>query len=79
MEKKKLFLGNLKYHTTQSEIEELISPFGTIVSIRLFEDKGFGFVEMQSEEESEKVISELNGKDFGGRTLKIDFALPPKN
>ena len=78
MEKKKLYLGNLNYSATSDEVRTLLSEFGNVASVNIIEEKGFGFAEMSTQEEAEKVLAELNGKDFKGRTLKIDFANPPK-
>lgn len=76
MEKKKLFFGNLNYSVTETEIRDILSPFGEVTSIRLFQDKGFGFVEFATEEGAQGAINELNDKDFKGRPLKLDFARP---
>ena len=78
MEKKKLYLGNLNYSASADEVRALLSEFGTVTNVNIIEEKGFGFAELSTQEEAERVLNELNGKEFKGRTLKIDFANPPK-
>ena len=76
MEKKKLFFGNLSYSVSEPELRDLLQPFGEVASIRLFQDKGFGFVEFVTEDGAQAAIDELNNKEFKGRPLKLDFARP---
>ena len=70
---KKLYVGNLGYGVSNSELEELFAPFGTIQSAQVITDretgrsKGFGFVEMGSDDEAQAAIKGLDGKDNGGR------------
>lgn len=77
---KKLYVGNLPYEITEEEITEAFSQFGTATSVKLISDrdtgrmKGFGFVEMESADEAQAVVDELNGKEVFGRTLKVDIA-----
>ena len=78
MEGSKLYVGNFTYSTTDSQLEELFSPFGEVKSASVIGDKGFGFVEMSSAEEAEKAKEALNETDFGGRTLRVDEARPQK-
>ncbi|MFA6437097.1 MAG: RNA-binding protein [Candidatus Paceibacterota bacterium] len=81
---KKLYVGNLSYNTTDKSLEEHFSQAGTVESAAVIMDrmsgrsKGFGFVEMASDEEAKKAIEMLNGKELDGRALKIDEARPPK-
>lgn len=77
----KLYVGNLSYSTRESEITELFSAYGQVVSAKIIENKGFGFVEMGSNEEAQGALDALNETEFGGRTLKIDEAKPmqPRN
>ena len=76
---KSIYVGNLPYGTTETEVRGMFEPFGTVSSIRMITDrdtgrlKGFGFVEMESAE-ANKAIRELDGKDFGGRSLKVNEA-----
>jgi RNA recognition motif-containing protein len=82
---KNIYVGNLPYSTTDEELEGIFTPFGTVNSSRIITDrytgrsKGFGFVEMESDEEAEKAINELNGTEVGGRVVKIDEAKPRRN
>jgi cold-inducible RNA-binding protein len=79
---KKLYVGNLSYDTNSSDLESLFAPFGTVQSAQVIEDretgrsKGFGFVEMTSDQEAEAAIQGLNGKDHGGRPLTVNEARP---
>lgn len=77
---KKLYVGNLPYEVTEEEIKEAFGQCGTATSVKLISDRetgrmrGFGFVEMESAEQAQAVVDELNGKEVFGRTLKIDIA-----
>jgi RNA recognition motif-containing protein len=81
----KLYVGNLSFGTTGYDLEELFGQVGTVQSANVVEDRetgrsrGFGFVEMSSQEEGEKAISEFNGKDFDGRSLTVNEAKPREN
>jgi len=74
MQSAKLYVGNLKYSATERELEELFSQFGEVKSVRIIGSRGFGFVEMGTPEEAERAMESLNGKEFLGRTLRIDEA-----
>lgn len=78
MEGTRLYVGNLKYAVTKDQLEKLFAAYGTVKEATVIEGKGFGFVEMASPEEAAKAKDELNGKDYEGRTLRIDIARPPK-
>lgn len=77
-----IYVGNLSYDTSEGDLSEYFGEFGTVESVKIISDrysgrsKGFGFVEMADDEEGEKAVNELNGKEFQGRTLKIDKARP---
>ncbi|QQG37637.1 MAG: RNA-binding protein [Candidatus Kaiserbacteria bacterium] len=79
---KKLYVGGLPYATTDSELKDAFSQAGSVSSAVIIMDKmsgrskGFGFVEMTSDEEAMKAIDMWNGKDFGGRTLTVNEARP---
>ncbi len=79
---KKLYVGNLSYSTTSSDLEALLGAHGTVLSAEVISDrttgqsKGFGFVEMNSEEEAQAAISALDGQSSDGRTLKVNEAKP---
>lgn len=78
----KLFVGSLPYSTTDEELQELFANVGTVVSAKVIFDretnrsKGFGFVEMSSDDEAKAAIDKLNGTDFGGRSLIVNEARP---
>ena len=80
--KKKLYVGNLSYEVSDSDLEQLFSPHGTVESAQVIMDrdtnrsKGFGFVEMGSDSEAQAAISALDGQDQGGRALKVNEAKP---
>ena len=78
MQVSKLYVGNLKYSVTSEQLTELFGEFGEVKQVNIIDGKGFGFVEMGTPEEAEKAKDALNGKEFEGRTLKIDEAKPPK-
>ena len=79
---KKLYVGNLSYQTSSSDLETLFAPFGTVASAQVIEDresgrsKGFGFVEMGTDQEAQAAIQGLNGKDRDGRPLTVNEAKP---
>ena len=76
----KLYVGNLPWTASEEEVRELFAAVGEIHSVNLITERdtgrsrGFAFVEM-SKDDAEKAISELNGRDFGGRPLRINEAL----
>jgi len=78
--KKKLYVGNLSFQTTESELKELFGQVGSVETVRIIMDrntgasKGFAFVEMQ--EGGDKAIAEMNGKGFNGRALTVSEARP---
>ncbi|HEY8021235.1 MAG TPA: RNA-binding protein, partial [Thermoanaerobaculia bacterium] len=77
---KKLFVGNLSFDTTSEQLSELFAKVGTIQSAMVMTDRatgrsrGFGFVEMGTDEEAQKAVTEYNGKEFQGRNLNVDVA-----
>ena len=79
---KKLYVGNLGYDVSASDLEKLFSEHGTVESAQVIEDrstgrnKGFGFVEMGSASEAQAAIDALNGQDNGGRALTDNEAKP---
>jgi RNA recognition motif-containing protein len=78
----KLYVGNLSYNTTGSELEQLFSQHGTVQSAEVIQDrdtgrsKGFGFVQMGSDEEAQAAIAALNGQEQDGRALTVNEAKP---
>jgi len=77
-----LFVGGLAYKVTDDELNEFFSTVGTVTSAKVIVDKysnqskGFGFVEMSSEEEAKKAVEELNGKELEGRPIAVSEARP---
>jgi cold-inducible RNA-binding protein len=77
---KKLFVGNLAFSVTGADLESLFAAAGTVESATVVNDRdtgrsrGFGFVEMSSSSEASKAITELNGRDLGGRTINVSEA-----
>lgn len=80
----KLYVGNLSYRLSDSELEQTFAEFGEVQSAKIIMDretnrsKGFGFVEFGSKEEGEAAIESLNGREVGGRTIVVNEARPPK-
>ncbi|MBK9314457.1 MAG: RNA-binding protein [Acidobacteria bacterium] len=81
----KLYVGNLAFQTTNEELEELFSQVGTVESASIVEDRdtgrsrGFGFVEMATNDEGNAAIAEFNGKEINGRSLTVNEARPREN
>jgi RNA recognition motif-containing protein len=78
----KLYVGGLPYSATESQLNDLFAQHGTVASARIITDKftgqsrGFGFVEMSSQEEAQAAISAVNGTQMEGRTLTVNEAKP---
>ncbi len=81
---KKLYVGNLSFETTQDELQALFAEIGTVVSAAVVTDKssnrsrGFGFVEMETEETAKEAIDKLNGREVNQRSLTVNEAHPPR-
>jgi RNA recognition motif-containing protein len=79
---KKLYVGNLSYRLADDELRQLFESFGTVQSAQIIMDrdtgrsKGFGFVEMGSDQEAQAAIQGLNGKEHEGRSLTVNEARP---
>ena len=79
---RKLYVGNLSYNTTESDLESLFGQSGTVESVRVMRDmatgraRGFAFVEMTTDEEAQKAITELHEYSLGGRNLTVNEARP---
>jgi len=79
---KKLYVGNLGYGVTKNDLEQMFTSYGAVNSAQVITDrdtgssKGFGFVEMASEQEAQAAISALNGKSMEGRNLIVNEARP---
>jgi RNA recognition motif-containing protein len=82
---KKLYVGNLAFQTTTQDLEQLFAQAGSVESAQIIEDrdtgrsKGFAFVEMSTESEAAAAIEQFNGKEVGGRALKVNEARPKEN
>jgi len=79
---KNLFVGNMSFQTTESELRSLFEPFGELARVNVVTDRdtgqarGFAFVEMSNDDEASKAIAALNGKEVGGRALNVNEARP---
>src|SRR5579864_202102 len=79
---KNIFVGNLSFNTNEDELRTLFEPFGQVDRVSIMKDRdtgrsrGFGFVEMASNEDGDKAITALNGSSVGGRTINVNEARP---
>ena len=79
---KNLFVGNMSFHTTESDLTDLFKAFGQVTRVHIVTDRetgrarGFAFVEMADDAQATKAIAGLDGKDVGGRNLKVSEARP---
>lgn len=79
---RKIYVGNLAFSVTEATLNDLFAQYGTVDSCRLITDretgrsKGFGFVEMSTDEEAQSAISQLGGQEFEGRALTVNEARP---
>src|SRR6267142_2204264 len=79
---KNLFVGNMSFQTTETELRSMFEPFGQVSRVHIAMDRetgrarGFAFVEMPNDPEAAKAIQGLDGKDVGGRNLKVNEARP---
>lgn len=77
-----IYVGNLSYGMSEDELREAFAAYGDVASVKILSDRetgrsrGFGFVEMPNQSEGEAAISQLNGKELGGRTLRVNEARP---
>ena len=77
-----IYVGNLPYTTTEQDLHDLFSQYGTITKTSIISDRetgrsrGFGFVEMANDAEGKAAVEALNGQDFGGRSLTVNEARP---
>lgn len=82
MSENRLYVGNLSFDSTESEIEEAFSAFGTVTSVKVITDRdtgrprGFAFVEMGSAEEAQSAIQAMDGTQLHGRSLRVSVARP---
>ena len=79
---KKLYVGNLSYSVDNNELQDMFEPHGTVESASIITDretgrsKGFGFVEMGTDQQAQTAIDALHGKEIGGRSLTVNEARP---
>jgi len=79
---KNIFVGNLSFNTNEDELRQMFEPYGQVDRVSILTDRetgrsrGFGFVEMSSNEDGEKAIAALNGAQIGGRTINVNEARP---
>jgi RNA recognition motif-containing protein len=77
-----IYVGNLSYGMSEDELRDAFGAFGQVSTVKILMDRetgrsrGFGFVEMPNKSEAETAITQLNGKDVGGRALRINEARP---
>jgi len=81
----KIYIGNMSYDTTEDQLRQAFESYGEVLSVNIITDrdsgrpKGFGFVEMASNDDATAAIEGLNGKEMGGRTLNVNEARPRPN
>ena len=79
---KNIFVGNLSFNTNEDELRQIFEAYGQVDRVSILTDRdtgrsrGFGFVEMTSDDDGEKAIAALNGSQFGGRTINVNEARP---
>lgn len=79
---KNLFVGNLSFQTTESDLRDLFAPLGQITRVHMAMDRetgrsrGFAFVEMANDDEAKRAMAALDGKELGGRNIKVNEARP---
>jgi len=78
MKGSKLFVGNLSYSTNEQDLRELFSEHGTVQSVNIIHNKGFGFVEMSNSDEAENAKKALNYVSVSGRNISVNDARPQK-
>mgnify|MGYP003428774812 FL=1 len=82
---KKLYVGNMGYNVSKEDLEQMFAAHGTVTSVQVITDrdsgrsKGFGFVEMDSDQEAQAAIGALNGKSMDGRNLTVNEARPQES
>lgn len=75
-----IYVGNISYSSSEEDLGNLFSEYGNVTSVKIIKDKysgrskGFGFVEMETEEGADRAIAELDGRDVGGRNLRVNKA-----
>lgn len=83
--KNKLYVGNLSYQMSESDLETAFGNYGTVQSARIITDrdtgrsKGFGFVEMENDDQAQECIENLDGKEVSGRNIRVNIAQDKRN
>jgi len=78
MNTNKLYIGNLNYQTDQRTLEQAFSEYGDVIEVTIIEGRGFGFVEMDSNESAQSAMDALNGTEIDGRSIRVDEARPKR-
>lgn len=82
---KKLYFGGLSYNTTDSSLNAAVASYGTVTSAKVIMDRetgrsrGFGFVEMSTDDEADAVVKSVDGQQIDGRMVRVSVARPPEN
>jgi RNA recognition motif-containing protein len=82
---KKLYVGNLSFNSTEDSLNAKFSEYGNVDSVKIITDrdtgrsKGFGFIEMESDDAAQEAIAQLDGQEFEGRNLRVNEAKPREN
>lgn len=79
MESNKLYVGNLDYDVDEQKLLDLFEQFGQVISVKVIDGKGFGFIELNSNEQAVNAMEKLNDTEFHGRNLKINEARRQEN
>lgn len=80
-----IYCGNLPYNVVEEDLKEIFEEYGEITSVKIINDKltgrskGFGFVEMENDDEARKAIEELNNAELSGRNIKVNESRPKSN
>jgi RNA recognition motif-containing protein len=80
-----IYVGNLPYNVVEEDLREIFEEYGEVASVKIISDKltgrskGFGFVEMDDEQEAKKAIDELNNAEISGRNIKVNESRPKSN
>jgi len=80
-----IYVGNLPYTVVEEDLREIFEEYGEVASVKIINDKltgrskGFGFVEMDDDQEAQKAIEELNNADLSGRNIKVNESRPRSN
>jgi RNA recognition motif-containing protein len=80
-----IYVGNLPYSVVEEDLREIFEEYGEVASVKIISDKltgrskGFGFVEMDDDQEAQKAIEELNNADLSGRNIKVNESRPRSN